>query len=96
MKQENNIPFCYQYKRNYINEKIREMAVSYGVAFKDAYNTLYAEFTKQSGSDIHVLYRLQEGTSKMDTLQMLEPEHGFLTKFYKIIQHEYSEFRKQS
>jgi len=95
MKQENNIPFCYQYKRNYINEKIRLMAVSYGVAFKDAYNTLYSEFTKQSGSDIHVLYRLQEGTSKMDTLQMLEPEHGFLTQFYNIIRHEYSEFKNK-
>lgn len=89
-----NIPFCYQYKRNKINEWIREMAVFYGIAFKDAYNTFYSEFTKQSGSDIHVLYRLQEGTSKMDTLQMLEPEHSFLTKFYNIIKNEYNESKK--
>jgi len=93
MKQENNIPFCYQYKRNYINEKIRLMAVSYGVAFKDAYNTLYSEFTKQSGTDIHVLYRTQEGLSKMDTLVAMESEHGFLTQFYKIIQSNYNDFK---
>lgn len=91
----NNIPFCYIYKRQAINTMIREMAVSYGVAFKDAYNTLYSEFTKQSGTDIHVLYRLQEGASKMDTLQMLEPEHGFLTQFYNIIKKEYEEFKHE-
>lgn len=95
MKQENSMPFCYQYKRNKINEHIREMAVSYGVAFKDAYNTLYAEFTKQSGTDIHVLYRTQEGLSKMDTLVAMEPEHGFLTQFYNIIKQEYAEFKNQ-
>jgi len=93
MKRENNIPFCYQYKRNYINDKIRLMAVSYGVAFKDAYNTLYSEFTKQSGTDIHVLYRIQEGLSKMDTLVAMEPGHGFLTQFYNIIKNEYAEFK---
>lgn len=90
---ENNIPFCYQYKRSKINEWIRLMAVSYGIAFKDAYNTLYAQFSKESGTDIHILYRTQEGLSKMDTLVAMEPEYGFLTQFYKIIQSNYNDFK---
>jgi hypothetical protein len=71
---------------------IREMATQYGVAFKDAYNTLYAEFTKQSGTDIHILYKTQKGLSKMDTLELMEPDHGFLTQFYNIIKTEYEGF----
>jgi len=88
-----NKPFCYQYKRDKINQWIREMSTQYGVTFKDAYNTLYAEFTRQSGTDIHILYRTQNGLSKIDTLELMEPELGFLTKFYNIIKKEYDEFK---
>lgn len=72
---------------------IREMAVKYELAFKDVYNTLYNEFSRQSGTDIHILYRASEGMSKMDTLQAMEPEHGFLTQFFNIIKHEYQELK---
>ena len=79
---ENNRLLCYQYKRNKINQWIREMSVQYGVAFKDAYNTLYSEFTKQSGTDIHILYKTYTGKSKMDVMEEFEPTDGYLTKFY--------------
>jgi hypothetical protein len=71
---------------------IREMATQYGVAFKDAYNKFYSEFTRIVGTDIHLLYKIQTNMSKMDTLEYFEPERKFLTQFHSIIKNEYQEF----
>jgi hypothetical protein len=83
---------CYEYKRNHINKMIREMATEYKVAFKDAYNILYSEFSKQSGTDIHLVYQSYFHKNKMQTLEDLEKDNGFLTLFYNIVKKEYKNY----
>lgn len=81
-------------KRNLINEMIRNMATHYHLSFRDVYNTLYAEFSKQSGIDIHLVYKEQPGKTKLDILEEMELKFGYLTCFYNIVQNEYNELNK--
>lgn len=82
---------CYQYKRHCINKMIRELALKYNVSFKDTYNIFYRQFTINTGTDIHILYKLYTGKGKLDVMQDFEKEKGFLTKFYNIVKNEYNE-----